>query len=122
MVSANNIRVVRVGFKAIKPPWRQLTTGMSLAEMLAAGCARSLILDRIERGVLEFDQQSAVRTAIAAWTAAHPKTDRKKRGPKPKRPNRPCLRCRTPFPSLGIHNRLCLDCHHFAAQATGYNL
>ncbi len=120
MVSVDNIRVVRVAFKALKPPWTTFKAGVSLGEMLAAGASPVLLKYRAQQGTLEFDHP-AVIAAVDEWRAAQPRQERKKRGPKKRHPIRPCLRCHTPFPSLGIHNRLCLDCHHYAAQATGYN-
>jgi hypothetical protein len=43
-------------------------------------------------------------------------------GDRPPTKTRPCLRCRKPFESEGIHHRLCLDCNNRLGDLSPYAL
>lgn len=66
------------------------------------------------RGLIEIETRGQSRrilvVAVGKWTAASERLDQGKE--KPRTAMRPCLCCKTPFPSEGPHNRLCTPCKH----------
>lgn len=64
----------------------------------------------------------SVRYAVSAYKL--PKRGsyavvRRRRAAKAALPKRPCIRCRTPFPSHGPHHRMCDACRRYAESIRG---